>query len=230
MIYFVGAGPGDIDLITVKGRRLLSTADVVIYTGALVWDSHLRLCKEGCKTYSSESMTLEEIIHVMLQYDDPRKTVVRLHTGDPTIYGTIGEQIRILQEKEIEFEVVPGVSSFNAACAALNREFTLPGVSHTVIITLVEGDPNNSELEELRELASHKCSLAIFSSIQGIDRVVETLKQGYDREDVPIAIIYKASWPEQIIIRGTLSDIARKVKDAEIYSFSQILVGDFIEN
>lgn len=229
MIYFIGAGPGDVDLITVKGRRLLELADVVIYAGSLVWDEHLKFCGRECKTYNSAYMTLEEVVKVMLEAEAIDKTIVRLHTGDPTIYGAIREQMDYLQEHGIPYEVIPGVSSFTASCAAIKKEFTLPGVSQTVIITRMEGKTPVPEDESLELLAAHKCSMAIFLSVQDIERVVERLAAGYGSYDIPVAVVYKATWPEQRIIYGTLEDIAEKVRNEGIGSFSQILVGGFIE-
>jgi precorrin-4/cobalt-precorrin-4 C11-methyltransferase len=229
MIYFIGAGPGDVDLITVKGRKLLEAADVVIYAGSLVWDAHLKFCKKECIFHNSASMTLEQVIEVMSQAEQQGKTTVRLHTGDPTIYGAIREQMDCLIEQNIDYEVIPGVSSFTASCAAIKREFTLPNVSQTVIITRMEGKTPVPKYEDLELLAAHKCSMAIFLSVQDIDKVVEKLIKGYQRSDVPVAVVYKATWPEQKLIFGTLENIAEKVKNEDIKNFSQILVGDFIE-
>lgn len=229
MVYFIGAGPGDVDLITVKGRRILEMADVVIYAGSLVWDEHLKYCKSGVEKYNSASMTLENVIEVMLKAEKNNKTVVRLHTGDPSIYGAIREQMDELDKSNIEYTVIPGVSSFTASCAAIKKEFTLPGVSQTVIVTRMEGRTPVPELEKLELLAAHRCSMAIFLSVQDITTVVERLVKGYGREDVPVAVVYKATWPEQKIIIGKLNDIAGKVKAEGIGNFSQILVGDFIE-
>lgn len=229
MIYFIGAGPGDVDLITVKGRRILETADVIVYAGSLVWNAHLKFCRKEAKIHNSASMTLEEVIGVMLKAEAEGKTTARLHTGDPTIYGAIREQMDCLAERDIPYEVIPGVSSFTASCAAIKKEFTLPGVSQTVIITRMEGRTPVPEFENLELLASHKCSMAIFLSVQEIDRVVEKLAKGYESCDVPVAVVYKATWPEQKIIYGTLRDIADKVRNEGISNFSQILVGGFIE-
>ncbi len=229
MVYFVGAGPGDVDLITVKGRRLLEQAGVVIYAGSLVSDAHLQFCKEDCKTYSSAGMTLEEVMQIIIAAEHQGQTVVRLHTGDPTIYGAIREQMVWLDQHGIDYEVIPGVSSFTASCAAIQREFTLPDVSQTVIVTRLEGRTPVPKDEALELLAAHKCSMAIFLSVQNIETVVEQLKKGYEREDVPVAVVYKATWPDQQIITGTLQDIAEKVRHAGVKKFSQILVGDFIE-
>lgn len=229
MVYFIGAGPGDVDLITVKGRRLLEAADVVIYAGSLVWDAHLSFCKKGCETYNSASMTLEAVMEVIRKAEAEGRSVVRLHTGDPTIYGAIREQMDCLQESGIRYEVVPGVSSFTASCAAIKREFTLPGISQTVIITRLEGRTPVPEAESLELLAAHKCSMAIFLSVQDIEKVVEKLAAGYGSYDVPVAVVYKATWPEQKTIIGTLKDISGKVKAEGIGNFSQILVGGFID-
>jgi precorrin-4/cobalt-precorrin-4 C11-methyltransferase len=229
MVHFVGAGPGDVDLITIKGRRILQEADVVIYAGSLVWEEHLNFCKEGCLKYNSASMTLEEVVEVICEAVEEGKEVVRLHTGDPSIYGAIREQMDLLDISGIKYEIIPGVSSFTASCAAIKKEFTLPNVSQTVIITRLEGRTPVPENEDLELLASHKCSMAIFLSVQDMDRVVEKLKRGYGREDVPVAVVYKATWPGQKIILGTLKDISAKVKEAGIKNFSQILVGNFIE-
>lgn len=229
MLHFVGAGPGDVDLITVKGRRILEEADIVIFAGSLVWEEHLKFCKAGCEKYNSASMTLEEVIEVIVKGEKEGKKVVRLHTGDPSIYGAIREQMDELDKHSIEYTVIPGVSSFTASAAALKREFTLPSVSQTVIVTRMEGRTPVPEEEDLEKLASHKCSMAIFLSVQDIEKVVEKLKKGYGREDVPVAVVYKATWPEQKIIKGRLNTIAEMVREEGIKNFSQILVGDFIE-
>lgn len=228
MISFVGAGPGDVDLITIKGRGLLEEADIVIYAGSLVSKEHLSFCKEECEFYNSASMTLEEVIDVMESGVDKELKVVRLHTGDPTIYGAIREQIDILDEKKIPYEIIPGVSSFTAACSAIKKEFTLPQVSQTVILTRIEGRTSVPENEDLEKLASYGASMAIFLSVQQIDNVVEKLKKGYGRENVPIAVVYKASWEDEKIVLGTLKDIGEKVREEGITKTAQILVGDFI--
>lgn len=229
MINFVGAGPGDVDLITVKGRKLLKEADIVIYAGSLVSKEHLTFCKENCKFYNSASMTLEEVIEVMEDGIAKDLNIVRLHTGDPTIYGAIREQIDLLEEKGINYNVVPGVSSFTAACASIRREFTLPDVSQTIILTRIKGRTPVPEDEDLASLAKHNASMAIFLSIGSIGKVVDKLIEGYGRSDVPVAIVYKATWEDEKIIFGTLRDIEEKVKKENIVKTAQILVGDFIE-
>lgn len=229
MVTFVGAGPGDVDLITVKGRRILESADVVIYAGSLVWDEHLKFCKSGCVIHNSANMTLEEVISAMRKAISEKKSVVRLHTGDPSIYGAIREQIDELEKEKIAYEVIPGVSSFTASCAAIRREFTLPGITQTVIITRNAGRTPVPEKEDLAKLAAHQCSMAIFLSVGDMDGVVSKLVDGYQRDDVPVAVVYKATWEQQKIVIGTLKDIAAKVKEAGIENSAQILVGDFIE-
>lgn len=229
MISFVGAGPGNVDLITIKGRNLLENADVVIYAGSLVSKAHLDFCKKGTDFHNSASMTLEEVVQLMEKSLVKGLKVVRLHTGDPTIYGAIREQMDILDSKNISYEIIPGVSSFTAACASIKKEFTLPSVSQTVILTRIEGRTPVPEGEDLESLASHKASMAIFLSVQEIDRVVEQLVKGYGSYNIPVAVVYKASWEDEEIILGTLGDISKKVKDKNINKMAQILVGNFIE-
>jgi len=229
MVSFVGAGPGHIDLITVKGRKLLEEADMVIYAGSLVSEEHLEFCKDSCQIYNSASMTLEEIVDKMEEAVKEGLRVVRLHTGDPTIYGAIQEQMDLLEKRGIKYEVIPGVSSFTAASSAIKREFTLPDVSQTVILTRIEGRTKVPEEEDLELLAKHQASMALFLSVKYMDRVVEKLKKGFGREDVPVAVVYKATWEDEKIIRGTLRDIKEKVEEEGITKTAIILVGDFIK-
>ena len=212
MIKFVGAGPGDVDLITIKGRKALEEGDIIIYAGSLVSKEHLEFCKKDAEIYNSASMTLEEVIDVMKKGIREGKNIVRLHTGDPTIYGAIREQIDELDKLNIDYEVVPGVSSFTAACASIKREFTLPNVSQTVILTRIEGRTPVPKEEDLESLAKHKASMAIFLSVQEIDRVIDKLAKGYGSYDIPVAVVYKASWEDEEIILGTLKDIGKKLK------------------
>lgn len=223
MVYFVGAGPGDPELITMKGRRLLDAADVVIYAGSLVNPVLL----EGLRAeiHDSASMNLEEIVAVMAEAVERNRTVVRLHTGDTSFYSAISEQIERLRALGISFEVVPGVSSAMAGAAALGQELTIPEVSQTVIFTRVEGRTPVPEGEGLADLARHRASMVIFLSVGLMDKVVGELRQGY-REDTPVVVIEKASWPDQRIIRGTLKDIAAKVAEAGVKKTALIYVGD----
>jgi precorrin-4/cobalt-precorrin-4 C11-methyltransferase len=228
MVYFIGAGPGDVDLITVKGRDILSKADVVIYAGSLVSKEHISFCKEQVEVHNSASMTLEQVIEVMKEGEAKGKSIVRLHTGDPAIYGAIKEQMDELDKLNVKYTVVPGVSSFTAAAAAIQKEFTLPSVTQTVILTRVEGRTPVPEGERLERLAEIGASMAIFLSISMIDKVVDKLRKGYGR-NVPIAVVERATWEDERSIIGTLDDICEKVKAANITKCAQILVGDFID-
>ncbi|MEG0308616.1 MAG: precorrin-4 C(11)-methyltransferase [Clostridium sp.] len=227
MVYFIGAGPGDAELITVKGRNTLEKADVVIYAGSLVSKEHMTYCKAGCEIHNSASMTLEQVIEVMDKAEKENKMVVRLHTGDPAIYGAIKEQMDELDKLNIEYKVIPGVSSFTAAASVIKKEFTLPSVTQTVILTRVEGRTPVPETEDLERLASIGASMAIFLSISMIEKVVAKLRKGYGR-NVNIAVVERATWEDERAIIGTLDDIAEKVKEAGITKCAQILVGDFI--
>ena len=226
-VYFIGAGPGDPDLITVKGKKIVEKADVIIYAGSLVNREITECHKDGAEIYNSASMTLDEVMEVMIKAQKKGKLVARVHTGDPSIYGAIREQMDILNEYGIEYEVVPGVSSFVAAAAAIKKEFTLPDVSQTIICTRLEGRTPVPETESLESLASHKCSMAIFLSVQMIDEVVKRLRKHYDKT-TPIAIVQRATWEDQKIVMGTLENIAQKVKDEKITKTAQILVGNFV--
>ena len=227
MVYFIGAGPGDAELITVKGRDTLTKADVVIYAGSLVSKEHMNYCKPECEIHNSASMTLEQVIEVMRTAEKENKMVVRLHTGDPAIYGAIKEQMDELDKFNIEYKVIPGVSSFTAAASVIKKEFTLPSVTQTVILTRVEGRTPVPETEDLERLASIGASMAIFLSISMIDKVVAKLRKGYGR-NVNIAVVERATWEDERAIIGTLDDISEKVKEAGITKCAQILVGDFI--
>lgn len=226
-VYFIGAGPGDPELLTIKGKRLLEEADVIIYAGSLVNPQLLECAKPGCCIHDSAGMTLEQVISAMQEATSDGKKVARLHTGDPSIYGAIREQIDKLDLLGIDCEVVPGVSSFTASAAALKREFTLPDISQTVICTRLEGRTPVPEKESLESLASHRASMAIFLSVHMIDEVARRLIPHYG-ESAPVAIVQKASWSDQKIVEGTLSDIADKAREAGIEKTAQILVGEFL--
>ncbi|MCE5284659.1 MAG: precorrin-4 C(11)-methyltransferase [Pelosinus sp.] len=229
-VSFVGAGPGDPELITVKGQRLLAEADIIIYAGSLVNPALLSLAKEGAAIYNSAGMTLDEVIAVMEAAVRDKKYVVRLHTGDPSIYGAIREQMDALDARKITYEVIPGVSSFLATAAALQCEYTLPEVSQTVIITRLEGRTPVPESEKLASLAAHKSTMCIFLSVHMLSGVVKELIDGGYPADTPIAIVQKASWPEQHILRGTLEDIAAKVLAAKIDRTAMIVVGRCLDS
>jgi precorrin-4/cobalt-precorrin-4 C11-methyltransferase len=227
MVYFIGAGPGDPDLITVKGLRLLQQADTVIYAGSLVNPALLEGVKSGCEIYNSAEMTLEEVIEVTEKAAVQGKLVVRLHTGDPSIYGAIREQMDELDKRKLEYTVVPGVSSFLAAAAALRKEYTLPGVTQTVILTRMEGRTEVPGRESIRALAAHNATMIIFLSVNMIERLVEELSAEYGA-DTPAAVVYKASWPEEKVIRGTLSNIAELVKQEGVRKTALVAVGRFL--
>lgn len=229
MVYFIGAGPGDPKLLTIKAAEVLKKACMVIYAGSLVNKEILKYCDDNAIKHNSASMDLDTIINLMEEGTKDEKIVARVHTGDPSIYGAIKEQMIRLDEKGIRYEVIPGVSSFTAVASRLNAEFTLPGISQTVIITRVEGRTGKSEGGKLEELAKHKASMAIFLSIQEIDNVIESLLEGYD-EDTPTAVVYKATWDDESILKGTLKDIGSKVKKAGITRHAMILVGRFLKD
>ena len=227
MVYFVGAGAGDPELLTVKGKRLIDSADVVIYAGSLVNPEVLKDIKEGCVVYDSAGMNLGEVLDVMETAESEGKTTVRVHTGDSSIYGAIREQIDALDRMNIPHEVVPGVSSFLAAAAAMQKEYTLPGVSQTVILTRMEGRTPVPERESIEELAKHRATMVMFLSVGMIDELVKKLCTSYP-ETTPAAVVYRASWPDQKIIYGTLADIADKVRNAGIRKTALVTVGDFL--
>lgn len=228
-VFIVGAGPGDPELITVKGQRLLREADVVIYAGSLVNPDVLKWCKEGADIYNSATMTLPEVIDKIIESVKAGKMVVRLHTGDPAIYGAIQEQMDELKKHDIDFEVVPGVSSFLATAAALKQEYTLPDISQTVIITRNEGRTPVPGRESLRSLAAHKATMCIFLSVHMLSDVVNELIAGGYEPDTPIAIVHKASWPEQKIVRATLNTIVDKIKEEGITRTAMIVVGHCLD-
>ncbi|WP_338626250.1 precorrin-4 C(11)-methyltransferase [Selenomonas sp. TAMA-11512] len=223
-VHIVGAGPGDPELITRKGARLLEEADVIIYAGSLVNPALLTMAKTGAEIHNSASMTLPEVIAVIEQAVQADKSVVRLHTGDPAIYGAIQEQMDALDKKGIRYEVVPGVSSFLATAAALKQEYTLPGISQTVIITRNEGRTPVPEREKLRALAAHQATMCIFLSISMLDEVVRELIAGGYPETTPIAIVQRASWPEEKIVRATLQTIVEEIADKDIDRTAMIVV------
>lgn len=224
IVSFIGAGPGDPELITVKGKRFLKEADVVVYAGSLVNEKVLQYTKKDAVVYNSAPMNLEEIMKVMVDAAMAGKKVVRLHTGDPTLYSALREQADILEKKGIHYEIVPGVSSAFASAAALKRELTMPEVTQTVIFTRLEGRTPVPEKERLSELAKHNTTICIFLSTGMLERVVEELKQGY-AENTPVAVVYRATWEDEKIVEGTLKDIAGKVKKAKIKRQAMVIIG-----
>jgi len=222
-VHFVGAGPGDPELITLKGRRLLDLADLIIYTGSLVPKALLEGL--GAEIHDSAAMTLDQVVALMVEAQRLGKRVVRLHTGDPSIYGAIAEQMERLRAHGIEYAVVPGVSSGTAAAASLAAELTLPEVSQTVIITRRGGRTPVPDGEKLELLASHQATMLIYLSVGMIEEVVAELQRGGYPADTPAAIVEKASWPEEVRLRGTLATIAHQAKEAGIAKTAIIAVG-----
>ena len=230
MIYFVGAGSGAPDLITVRGARLLEKAGCVVYAGSLVNPELLSLCPEGCEIHDSARMTLEEVIGVLLAAERAGKLTIRLHTGDPCVYGAIREQMELLDEAGVSYTVVPGVSSFCGAASALPAEYTVPGVSQTVILTRMAGRTPVPKGQELAALASHRASMALFLSAGLLEEAQAELLRGGYREDTPAAIVYKATWPDERVFRCTVSTLAQTAKENGIGKTALILVGDFLGN
>jgi len=225
MIYFVGAGPGAEDLITVRGLRLIEAADVIIYAGSLVNPGLLKPAKENCSIYNSAYMNLEEVIDVMVKAEEKGLMTVRLHTGDPSIYGAIREQMDELEKRNIEFDVCPGVSSLFGAAASLRAEYTLPEVSQSVIITRAAGRTAVPEKESLSELAKHQATMILFLSSGMADKVKAGLMEGGYAPETPVAVVYKATWPEEKILRTTLEKLPEDMKREGINKTALIVAG-----
>ena len=222
-VYFVGAGPGDPELLTLKGRRLLDAAELIVFAGSLV--NPALLTGLSAEVYDSAGLNLEEIVDLMVNAQHLGRRVVRLHTGDPAIFGAIKEQMVALDRHGVPYEVVPGVSSMAAAAAALKSELTLPEVSQTVIITRQAGRTPVPEAENLTSLARHQATMMIFLSAGLIEQVVVDLLAGGYPADTPVAVVERASWPQERVVRGELKDIARKVQEAGITKTAIIAVG-----
>ncbi|MGQ9472682.1 MAG: precorrin-4 C(11)-methyltransferase [Candidatus Caldatribacteriaceae bacterium] len=227
MIYFIGAGPGDPELITVKGKRILANCQVVIYAGSLINPALLHYTEEKAEKYDSSYLSLEEIIKIMEKAHGKGYNVARLHSGDPSLYGAIREQIEELKKRQISFEIVPGVSSFTGASAVLQKELTVPGISQTVILTRLSGRTPVPENESLEKLALHGSTMVVFLSTERIKEVVEKLREGYHPR-TPAAVVYHATWEDQVAVRGNLSDIAKKVQEAEIRRSALLIVGNVL--
>lgn len=226
-VYFIGAGPGDPELITIKGKRIIETSGYCIYAGSLVNPDILKYCGKDTRVYDSASMTLDEIINIIEEAKKDNKDVARVHTGDPSIFGAIQEQMSELDKRGIDYEVIPGVSSFLAAASTLKQELTLPGISQTVIITRIEGRTPVPETEGLEVLAKSKATLCIFLSVNEIDKVVSILKPVYGT-NCPVAIVYKASWKDEKVIISNLSDVADEITRNDIKKTAIIIVGDVL--
>ncbi|MBT5231903.1 MAG: precorrin-4 C(11)-methyltransferase [Methylococcales bacterium] len=223
-VYFIGAGPGDPDLITVKGLKLIQQCPVILYAGSLVPEEILASHQADAKVIDTASLNLEEIVLHMQHAHDNQQSVARVHSGDPAIYGAIGEQMRRLDKLSIPYEVIPGVTAMAASAASIQKELTLSGISQTVIMTRYEGKTPMPERENLASLAQHGATLAIHLGITRIHKIVEDLTPFYG-ENCPVAVCYRTSWPDEQVIHGTLADITAKVRAAKISRTALILVG-----
>lgn len=228
MVHFVGAGPGAPDLITLRGAKLLREADCIIYAGSLVNPELLEQAKETCKIYNSATMTLEEVLAVMEQMEAAGKTTVRLHTGDASLYGAIREQMDALEKKGIPYDDTPGVSSFCGAAAALGAEYTLPGVSQTLIISRMAGRTPVPEGEALASLAQHGASMVLFLSSGLLQQVQDEVLRGGYAPETPAAIVYKATWPDEKVVRCTVGTLARRGEEEGIRKTALLLIGGFL--
>ena len=229
MVHFVGAGPGAPDLITLRGAALLEKADQVIYAGSLVNPALLERCRDDCRVLNSAEMTLEQVVATVEKAEREGLTTVRLHTGDPSLYGAIREQMAQLEKRGIQYDVTPGVSSFCAAAAALQAEYTLPSLSQTLILTRMAGRTPVPEREEMAMLAAHGASMALFLSAGMMAQLQTELLKGAYTPDTPAAIVYKASWPEEKTLRCTLGTLADTAREAGITKTALVLVGDFLD-
>lgn len=230
MVHFVGAGPGAEDLITVRGQRLLQEADIIIYAGSLVNPGLLKNAKEGCQIYDSAYMTLDEVLNVIFDAEEKGLMTVRLHTGDPSIYGAIKEQMDGLDTKNIEYDVCPGVSSMSGVASALKVEYTLPDVSQTIIITRAEGRTEVPEKESLKSMACHKATMLLFLSSSLADKVKADLIEGGYEPTTPVAVVYKATWPDQKILHTTLENLPEDMKKESITKTAMIVVGHVLNS
>ena len=228
MVYFVGAGTGAVDLITVRGMRLLEKADVIIYAGSLVNPDLLDYAKKDCQIHNSARLTLDEVIDIMKKASEEDKTIVRLHTGEPSIYGAVREQMDELDKLGIEYESCPGVSACFGAAASLNLEYTLPDISQSLIITRMEGRTKVPPRESIESFAAHQASMAIYLSTGMLDELSRRLVAGGYREDTPAALVYKATWPEEEKYICTVTTLAETAREHKITKTALVLVGDVI--
>ena len=228
MVYIVGAGPGAPDLITVRGMKLLQKADVIIYAGSLVNPELLKQAREGCRIFDSAKMTLEQVVEVIEEAYREGKLTVRLHTGDPCLYGAIREQMDEMDRLGIPYEICPGVSSFCGAAAALGAEYTLPGVSQSVVITRMAGRTPVPERESIRSFASHGATMVIFLSAGLLGQLEGELMAGGYGEDTSAAIVYRATWPDERVLRCRVSTLAKTARDAGVSKTALIIVGETV--
>ncbi|MCI6432540.1 MAG: precorrin-4 C(11)-methyltransferase [Oliverpabstia sp.] len=230
MVHFVGAGSGAPDLITLRGKKFLEEADVIIYAGSLVNPQLLDYAKAGCRIYNSAKMTLEEVLDVMFEAEEQGLTTVRLHTGDPSLYGAIREQMDVLEEKRILFDYCPGVSSFCGAASALNLEYTLPDVSQSVIITRMAGRTPVPEKESIESFAAHHATMVVFLSTGMLEELSRRLIAGGYSEDTPAAIVYKATWEDEKTFICTVGTLAKTARENQITKTALMIIGDVVKH
>ena len=227
-VFFVGCGPGDPELITIKAKKLIQKADVVVYSGSLIPEPILKLCKKG-KLYDAAKLVREEIFNLLYKNAKKDKLVIRLHDGDPSIYGAIKEQIDNLEKKGIKSIVVPGITAFLASAAALGTQLTLPGVTQTIIVTRIESRTKVPKREKISELAKHKATLIFYLSVHLLSNLVKEAILGGYKKTTPVAVVYRASWDDQKIIKGTLKDITKKIQNEKITRTAIVIISDVIE-
>ena len=227
-VYFVGCGPGDPDLITLKAKKLIQKADVVVYSGSLIPPKIIKLCKKG-KLYNAAKLVREEIFELLKKNAKKGKRVVRLHDGDPTVYGAIREQIDNLQQEGIKSEIIPGVTSFLASAAALGTQLTLPGITQTIIVTRAEKRTKVPKREQIADLAKHKATMIFYLSVHLLSDIVKQAIAGGYSKSTPVAVVYRASWDDEKIITGTLNDITKKVWTEKITRTAIVIIGDVIK-
>lgn len=228
-VFFVGCGPGDPDLITIKAKKLIQKADVIVYSGSLIPQAILNFCKKG-KLYDASGLVREEIFDILYKNAKKNKLVVRLHDGDPSIYGAIKEQIDNLQEKGISSKIVPGITAFLASAAELGNQLTLPGITQTIIVTRAESRTKVPKREKISELAKHKATLIFYLSVHLLSNIVkESLAGGYDKT-TPVAVVYRATWDDQKIVKGDLSNIVKKVREEKITRTAIVIISNVIDS
>ena len=230
MVHFVGAGSGAADLITVRGKEYLEKADVIIYAGSLVNPQLLEYARKDCRIWNSAKMTLEEVLDVIFDAERNGWMTVRLHTGDPCLYGAIREQMDVLDEKGIEYDYTPGVSSFCGAASALNLEYTLPDVSQSVIITRMAGRTPVPEKEEIASLAAHQATMVVFLSTGMLEKLSERLIEGGYSADTPAAIVYKATWEDEKTVVCTVGTLAESARENNITKTALMIIGDVVSH
>ena len=228
-VFFVGCGPGDPDLITIKAKKLIQKADVIVYSGSLIPPTILNFCKKG-KLHDASGMVREEIFDILYKNAKKNKLVVRLHDGDPSIYGAIKEQIDNLQENGISSKIVPGITAFLASAAELGTQLTLPGITQTIIVTRAESRTKVPKREKISELAKHKATLIFYLSVHLLSSIVkESIAGGYEKT-TPVAVVYRATWKDQKIIKGNLSNIVKKIKDEKITKTAIVIISNVIDS